>query len=593
MSNNFAPDELELIKELETYRDDEVLGVESCIHIVDKKKERHLIKLHDSQKLSINYTGHINYEVKVRQEGRTTLHIARALYRARFRNNFEALILAHEEFAAPVLFDKLKDMDDNLPDAVKGEKERNTTTAIKYKDNKSLVRIATAGASEAVSSKKGRSTTPDWIHITEAAYILYLDVLLQGIIGSMPEHAVLTLESTSNGPSGAFHAGCMNIYNKGEEVVQGRVWVLGDKVLKFSGLLHHEEYRSDAKNYRGPIDEEEERLLSLGALPETIMWRRKKLSDLINDPKRSKALSPVKQFKREWPATFEEAFEESGSNFFNPKIIRLEKEAAKLRNEAQPPVIMGLMRQNGQRPKPVRATEKNTFHIYELPRDGWIGRYLAISDVGAGNPNSDPDSVYVIDRVANKVVAKSYGLLGAMSNAENLVLLAEYYFNAYLGWDATGIGAEVRPYVLESGYPLEMIYHRRRNYSDPEKASDDNWRTDRDGFGLIWGRNRDASLSLVRYGIESRTLTIWDEDFFDECQQFVYDENGKPCASIGYTDDRVMNLAGGCCINEALPAPTKEIPIKEFQNANKLREKINRTIMGRVRGGVVYEGMEN
>jgi hypothetical protein len=448
-----------------------------------------------------------------------------------------------------------------------------------------------------VSSKKARSGTPDWVHVTEAAYIPYLDSLLQGVIGALPPNGVLIMESTSNGPRGAFYAGCVNIKTKGEEIIPGQVWRLGDQVLKFTGLLHHDEYRADASMYNGPIDEEEDRLVSLGAHPETIMWRRNKLAELINDPKRTKALSPVKQFKREWPATFEEAFEEAGSSFFSPAILRLEQAAAKYWNEEHKPVTMGLQRRNGMRPMEVRATEGNSLTVNELPQDGYSGRYVVFSDVGAGNATSDPDSLYVLDRLPTSqrsgpaIVAQAHGHLGAIRHSLLMVAVAEYFHGAYIGWDATGIGAELRPLILQSGYPMEKIFHRRREYRDQERMKDTSWTYDLDGFGLIWGMNRDSGLSMLRHAIEGRTLAIRDEDFFDEAQQFGYNENGKAEAAIGYHDDRVMSLAGLLWVNSILPQVSREIPLKPFGDANKLRQKLQRSVMAGVRT-MEYDGVE-
>ena len=594
MSRNMTPAEQEEAKaKLLRCAKDEVFGLENCITITDKAKQSHLVKLWDSQKLVIEHTGRINYDIKIRQEGRTTLYLMRALLRARFKNNFEALILAHEEDAAPVLFNRLKEMDKNLPELVRGSKATDAAKALRYSDSNSLLRIVTAGASERVSGNKARSGTPDWVHVTEAPLIPYLDVLAQGIIGSLPPQGVAIFEGTSNGPRGTFHAACVEIRTKGKEIVPGQVWRLGEKVCKFTGLLGHEEYRILGA-FEGPQDEEEERLLSLGALTSTLLWRRAKLEEFANDPKRSKGLSAAKQFKREYPATFEEAFEESGSNFFQPSIMRLEKEAARLWCEQNPPVVLGLMRQNGQRPIEVRPTDGNRFTIYELPRDGYKGQYLVFGDVGAGNSESDPDSIYVLNRLNNRIVAKSHGLLGAMRHSACMLALAEYYYGAYIGWDATGIGAELRPLLLQSGYPLDRIFHRRRDYKNTEARHDTDWMLDTDGFGLLWSSgNRDVAISLLRHGIESRTLWTPDEDFFDEGQQFGYNENGKAEAAIGYHDDRVMTKAGLCYLHPILPAPSREIPLKEFESANKLRDKIRHSLMARARQqGPVYEGME-
>lgn len=564
-------------------RDDELFALENLVTIVDKNRNERLMALWQSQRDAIEFESRINLEVKARQEGRTTLHLGRAMVKARFRQNFYGLIFAHEEEAAPVLFDKAKFIDDHFPEAIQGEKVRDQAKAIRYKDSNSLVRITTAGQTEAVSSKKGRSGDPDWVHVTEAAYITYLDELLRGVLPSLPPHGRLIMESTSNGPRGTFYAKCWEVKTKGRELVPGRIWRLGEITLKFSGFQHHEEYRLEG-TWDGAQDDEERRLEGLGVTPPSLLWRRRKLQEIANDPKRKNALDPIRSFKREYPATLEEAFEESGSNYFRPPVIRALKEFVIA--QKREPLVAGLMRQNGQRPKLIPEYPDNRFLFWELPEDGYEGRYVVFGDCGAGNANSDPDSGYVLDRLKKRFVAAYWGQLGATVHAQHLLALAEFYHGAWINWDGTGLGAELRPLLLDSGYPLSRIYHRRARYNEPKPEGwTPDYLNDRDGFGFLFTQNtRMPALSLLRFAIEGQTHTMPDLDWYDEAQQFGFDEDGKgPAAAQGYTDDKIMSSAGCMASDAELPAPTQAIPLKPFQSANKLREKLHANIMNRVR----------
>jgi len=56
---------------------------------------------------------------------------------------------------------------------------------IHYKDTNWVIRIMTAGKTEAAALSKGRSSTDPYPHITECGYIENLALLLGGLLGSM------------------------------------------------------------------------------------------------------------------------------------------------------------------------------------------------------------------------------------------------------------------------------------------------------------------------------------------------------------------------------------------------------------------------
>jgi len=237
-------------------------------------------------------------------------------------------------------------------------------------------------------------------------------------------------------------------------------------------------------------------------------------------------------------------------------------------------LICGLMPQLGQRPKMVPESHGNKFTIWELPKDGGAGRYLYFGDVGQGLENSDLDYGYILDRVTKRFVAKIEGRLGPDIHCGQAVLLCQFYFNATLAWDITGIGAEMRPIVIQSQYP--NIYLRIK--LDPNAKSVLTKEDRENAMGFLFTRStRLMALSCAKVGIEGMTHLMSDPVWFAQAKQFGFDEEGKgPAAASGYLDDAIMASAGACYCDMNMDPPTQTIPLKPGDDANRYRERLAR-----------------
>lgn len=516
---------------------------------------------------------------KYRKAGVSVALIADHVLEARFTRNHQTQILNKDDIDTGSMFNHAHFIAEHLPVELQGPMDKAGEKDIQYGDTKSLLRIGTAGASQSVAAKKGRGTDTHVLHCTEFRFFNYLADIIQGATNSIPMDGKLIYESTSNGPRGAGAALIANIRKNGIEERKGERWRLDDQLFLFLSALRHPKYRKPV-----PIDfaintqdederKEEERILAIGQekgmpideIEGFLCFRRWKIRGFVlGEEGQGSKLSPAQQFKREFPVVFEDGEEAAGSNFFNSGIINAESAYV----EALDPyrLIKSITRQPGARPVLGPPSDKNRVTIWAAPEFGYKNRYFAFADVGQGNPNSDFDALYVLDRLKGEVVAAAHGLLGETHGVPLLLALAEFYDNAWLSWDVTGPGAEWRPRIKDSKYP--KILSRREGedvFLTPEF------------MGLVWTEDiKRMACAMLRTRIEQKLLRCYDLGFFKECLQFGFDDKGQgPKAAEGYNDDRVMGLAG--CVWQANEAPAcveAEVRPKPFQEQTKLEQRV-------------------
>jgi hypothetical protein len=567
---------------LQSLLDDPVKQIEDLISIRAKTGGAPIpFKLYDSQKRFVRNLRRINNAIKIRQMGFTVVNMARPLAKARLSlyfpeiQNRQATIFAKSDEDAPILFNNIKFMDAHLGRAFSGPKKHDASKTIHYADTGWIIRVMTAGKTQAAATAKGRSATDYHAHITEAGYINNLYALQAGILGSIPEGGDLTKESTSSGPRGFFSQESLGIIQNGREIDKG-VWALEDRTFMFFGFLEHPEYELPEPDQFDTQDEEEERLMNLGATAGKVLWRRRKIADYGREAGR---MSPEVQFKLDYPATWEDAFEEAGGAYFDQKKIQVVMNVAKMHFPA--PLEMGLRKAEGGETIAIPASHSNSFKVWRLPAQGWTGRYVFFGDCGQGMPDSDPDAGYIGDLVTKEVVASFHGRFGPELFSDLSMLLCAYYGNATLAFDVTGIGAEVRPYLLRAGYPnLWKRYKTEGNEFD------------QNAYGMLWTKtSKSEGCSLLRQNIQDRHWLIPDEmkdgksvGFYDEQRFFAYPDADavNPEAKTGFHDDRVSALAGLMYVSERMPAPKQERPSGQFDDAKAISLKAH---MAKLRRG--------
>lgn len=554
------------------------------ITIVDKQGNKVPFKLWPHQRKVLKHMGAgIVAVIKGRQMGLTTLNLADKLCKARLYENRECLIINKDLEDSKVMFAKVRELDADLLPDFQGDKKTDTGMMLHYADNNCMMRITTAGQTESVTERKARSSTVFDAIITEAAYIKFLAKLLQGMV--LAPGGELVLESTSKGPRGAFPKLCMDNWKAGEEI-DINVRRKGPVTVIFCSSLEQVDKRSPLApgEVLSPAEDEEEQLeedeitaygkahgFKVPDIQEFLKWRRDTMAGYLTDKDRKTHLTPAIQFKRENPVKFEDAFTDSGANYF--ELPRLAAIKALLETEKIVGYKFGILRRHGQAPELVAAAPGNTVTIWAgpkfvgMPQDGYQNRYLVFADVGEGKATSDADCIYVFDRLRYCVVATAYGRFGAELTAKIMMDLGDLYFTAWISWDCTGIGKELRPHFIRAKYPK---LRSSKEVADPLVES--GW------LGLQWGRNnRYDALSLLKTMWENQEFTCPDLEAFAEAQQFGKDDDEEfPCAAEGFNDDRIMSLAGMVYENQFVPKITRSAPMKPFDKKKPLLERLRR-----------------
>lgn len=559
---------------------DPAFRIETMVTIVDKQGNKVPFKLwpHQRKVLKWMLPDVTVAVVKGRRMGLTTVNLADKLCKARLYDNREYLILNKDLEDSKVMFATVRELDADLAPDFQGEKKSDTDMKLHYTDNNSILRITTAGQTENVTERKGRGSNVYDAIITEAGYIKFLGKLVQGM--SLAPGGNLCIESTSKGPRGAFPKLCMDTWKNGEKV-DINVRRVGSVIVIFCSSIEQIDKRVplDPSETLTPADAEENAIVTYGKvngfeMPDILAflkYRRNTIARYLTDKDRKTHLSPEVQFKRENPVEFADAFTDSGSNYFD--FERLTAIKALIQSEKLTAHSFGIIRRHGQAPELVAPSPTNTITIWAgtkyvgMPQDGYQNRYIVFGDVGEGKAESNADAVYVFDRLRYCIVAAAYGRMGPELTAYTMMNLADLYFGAWIAWDASGIGRELRPHFIREKYPKLWS---SREVENPLLESQ--------YLGLQWDRhNRHDALELLRTMWQNQEITIPDLEAYDEANQFGYDDGEEfASAAEGFLDDRIMALAGLVYVNQFIPKVARSAPMKPFDKKKPLLERLRR-----------------
>lgn len=280
--------------------------ISNLYKIVDKKGRKVRFKPNADQLDFLTNMHTRNVILKCRQRGFTTLCCIIYLDDCLFNSNVSAAVIAHKLDDAAVIFrDKVKSVYHDLPEAIKKRvpltQESQTTLSFA---NGSTIRVSTSA----------RSGTVQWLHISEYGKICaqYPEKAREIRTGSFPaaEQGCITIESTAEGNFGDFYEKCSTAMNDmaaieaanatGEHLSLSRL----DFKFFFYPWWKAPEYR--ARQVTVPQSREDEIYfntlendLHIELTEEQRNWWLAQERDLLGD------------MKREYPATPQEAFEQS------------------------------------------------------------------------------------------------------------------------------------------------------------------------------------------------------------------------------------------------------------------------------------------
>jgi len=241
---------------------------------------------HDKLEDQKHRTGKVRaLALKGRQQGVSTYTEGRFFHRVTNRRGTRAFILTHMDDATNNIFGMAKRFYDYCPAVVRPMLAASNAKELVFNRLDSGYKVGTAG-----SKGTGRGETLQLFHGSEVAYWPNADTHVAGALQAVPDEpgTEIILESTSAGRQGLFYEMCVAAM-RGE----------GEYILVFMPWFWQREYRKPVGvNFELTRDEaayQEAYKLDL----DQIAWRRAKITEL----------NGVHNFRREYPATPEEAFE--------------------------------------------------------------------------------------------------------------------------------------------------------------------------------------------------------------------------------------------------------------------------------------------
>jgi len=441
--------------------------------------------------------------LKYRQGGVSTVIEAIIYALTSQQSNRNSLIMADEKEHANNLFEmsklyqeKLEKDFDYLPPPLKKSNEKK----LEFDAIHSQIIIASAENTEAA-----KSHTFHYVHLSEVAFFRDLKTILGDLNQTVPDHkdTMIVGETTANGMD--------EFYRQWLRAIKGET----DWIPLFFAWFEMEEYSMSLQNGEMyPLNgilfdadtsitvfeqEETELQREFNLNNEQINWRR---WAIVN-----KCQGKIDIFRREYPATWQEAFAMSGSMFFDRK---------------------GLERQMVKRPKRIgelfykdlkwefRDLPHGRIRIYEDPQEA--GQYAIAADASEAL-GSDEAGILVLDKRLNVTVADVVGQYPPEDIAELARALGNWYNMAMIAPENKGYGYMVCQ-LLNNSYG--NLYRRIITKTGSDVT------TEELGFNTN-SATRPEMLAELAEEIAHNSTVLNSKELIDECQTFIIkkDRDGR------------------------------------------------------------------
>lgn len=266
--------------------------------------------------------------VKGRQQGISTYLEARAYWKSIHRENYNVTILTHLAEATGNLFAMAKRYHEHCPADLRPKTGSANAKQMTFPDLDSQYTVATAG-----SSGTGRSQTSHYFHGSEVAFWPNAAEHASGILQTISngDDTEVYMESTADGIGNYFHEQW-----EGADIAGSDINPFGSGYIRvFIPWYWEPRYREQVPEKFVLSDEEKKYARLYGCDEAQMFWRRKKIKEMDNDPRR---------FQRDYPATPEEAFNSSGDNLLITGDMVMDARLNYREQRMQPygPVVMGV-----------------------------------------------------------------------------------------------------------------------------------------------------------------------------------------------------------------------------------------------------------
>lgn len=444
-----------------------------------------------------------------------------------------SMIIAHEDSASQNLFNMSKLFYEEMPEVLKPMKKyangkvlsfENPTTDDNEKRNnpglRSKITVSTAGTVEV-----GRSGTIHNIHASEVAFFPDAKTTMLGLLQCVPDspNTLVVLESTANGIGGYFYEQWqMAIKGESDFIPLFYPWFFDPSYTRdFITSEQREEFIKEvemtSKDDKGNIVYTEEKRLMMehDLTYEQLFWRKWAI--------RNKCGGDLDSFRQEYPSTPEEAFIASGRPVFDVGALR-----KYLLGVKEPE--RGYLKEVGGNVKFVKDP-KGYLHIFEHPEPG---KYYAIgADVAEGKAEGDY-SVGMVGSDDFKVHCMWYGHIDPDLFGEELVKLAKYYNQAYLGVENNNHGLATIKAIQKKEY-WNLYFTKTYDRITDKTTQKVGWNTN--------SKTKPLMIDKLKEFIREMYLDIPFKIVIMEMLSYIICDDGSTNAQQGSHDDTVMALA--------------------------------------------------
>lgn len=470
--------------------------------------------------------------LKARQMGLSTLYEALIFHDTITNENKNSLIIAHEEAASSNLFQMSKLYFENIPEVLKPMKKYANGKILSFENPtnddaekarnpglRSKISIATAGTGEV-----GRSSTVHNLHASEVAFFPDGKTTMLGLMQAVPDQPNTTViwETTANGVGDFFH----EQWQKAEKGLNEFTpiflpWFIQPEYTR--NFFTEEEKRTfieqvDMKTQDASGNEvrtyEYDLMHKHNLTYEQLNWRRHTIQN--------KCQGDEILFMQEYPSSPEEAFISSGRPKFNIRALR------DYQTRTKPPLKTGYLREDESGKVSFFEDPKGYVAIWKEPEPGM--NYSIGADVAEGLATGDFSCAYVGNDEFD-VVARWYGHIDADLYGEELVKLAKYYNEAYLGVENNNHGLTTIKAVTKKEYWNVYVMKNFDKFAD-SSTQKLGWNTNQ--------RSKPLMIDKLAEFVRERYLGIEDDLLISEMFTYIIEDNGKTNAQSGCHDDTVM-----------------------------------------------------
>lgn len=474
--------------------------------------------------------------LKARQMGLSTLFEAIIFHDTANNELKNSLIIAHEENASTSLFNMSKLFYENIPEVIRPMKKyangkilsfENPTNDENEKFNnpglRSKMTIATAGTGDVA-----RGWNFNNVHCSELAFFPDAELTMLSLMQTVPDemNTFVVLESTANGVGNYFHKMWQQaVRGENEFIPIFLPWFIDPAYTKpFRSTEEYKQFISEVekvnRDSKGSriYSYEKELKEKYNLTYEQLNWRRYTINNKCN--------GDIIKFMQEYPATPEEAFISTGRPVFNTQALQKHSTGTKK------PVKVGYLTNSVASGIIMNEDSKGYVSIFEEPIDGEF--YVIGSDVAEGLAHGDYSASVVVKASTFEVVGKWHGHIDPDLYGVELVKLAKYYNEAYLGIENNNHGLTTLKSVQREEY--WNIYYSKTYDRIADKISQKmGWTTS--------SKTKPLAIDKLAEFIREFYVYIPDEEILTELYTYVRDDKGATNAQEGCYDDLVMALA--------------------------------------------------